>query len=211
MPTAVLPVPATHTRRNALTLITGGCLALASWQSAAAMDISKASMGSAFVLGDKISLAALLSKQGPKAEITGKYLLQGKKVAELLGVKFTPFARPGGDSAQADAAMVHYLIEGDGAQIGVALGKKYDASHGSLFEIAVKSNLLLLLYAPGDSMSTMIAESIESRSKILALPPELWSDLVSKVANKGTQEEVSSAVFVMHKSIANYYVPGTYE
>ena len=156
-----------------------------------------------------MTLAALLYNQGAAAETVNQVLTKAKTIANIFGVQIKPFPAKSSSSAEATADIIHYLIQGDGALIGAALAQRYDDEHGTLFEVAVKSNLLILLYAPGDSLGQSIASLIKTRLESIRLPPELWTGRVTLVDNKRPPDEVKDAVFKMHKDIANFFIPGS--
>ena len=104
------------------------------------------------------------------------------------------------------ASAIHYLIKGDGWSTGKQLVSKYDVTHGVLFEVALKSNLLILLYQPGDDSGLGVL--IKSRCEQIKLPPHLWSDLVAKVGNKAAPDAVREAVFKMQKDVPRFLLEG---
>jgi len=154
-------------------------------------------------LGDNLSVAALLYAQD-KETPAEKYLNKAKELAGALGVEIAAFPAksPGSTSALAD--VIHYLIKGDGAHIGTALDKKYGEEDGILFEISVKSNLLLILYSPGEETGRSISQVIESRCKEIQLPSNLWISLVSAINGQKSEDVVRDAVFEMHNDVATY-------
>ena len=196
-------------RRRVLYLLAlaGFCLPFAGAATRAAED-KNTTKGGAWLLGDNLSFAALLYNQGAAAETVDKFLSKAKTLADILGVQIKPFPAKSAKSAEATADLIHYLIQGDGALIGAALARKYDDEHGTLFEVAVKSNLLILLYAPGDSLGQSIADLIKTRLESIGLPARLWTGVVTLVDNKRPPDEVKDAVFQMHKDIANFFIPG---
>jgi hypothetical protein len=197
-------------RRRVLHLLALATLCLPSFGSATrAAESSNTTKGGAWLLGDNLSLAALLYNQGAAAATVNQALSKAKTLADIFGIEIKPFPAKSANSAAASADVIHYLIQGDGALIGPALTKKYDAEHGTLFEVAVKSNLLILLYAPGDGTGQSIATVIKTRLGSIHLPAALWTDVVTLVNNKRPQGEVKDAVFKMHKDIANFYIPGS--
>jgi hypothetical protein len=197
-------------RRRVLYLLAlAGFGTLLASRASRAADSSNTTKGGAWLLGDKLSLAALLYNQGAPAETVNKVLSGAKTIADIFGLEIKPFPAKAGTSSESTADVLHYLIKGDGAQLGAALARKYDDEHGTLFEVAVKSNLLILLYAPGDSLGQSIASLIKTRLGPIHLPPELWTGVVTLVNNKRPPDEVKDAVFKMHKDIANFYIPGS--
>jgi hypothetical protein len=197
-------------RRNALQLFAGGalCLPLSSVATRAS-EGDNTTKGGAWLLGDNLSLAALLYNQSAPDDMVARFLTKAKKIADILEIEIKPFPAKASDSAEASADIVHYLISGDGAQVGAALAQKFDDEHGILFEVAVKSNLLILLYGPGDDIGHSIAEVIQSRLQSINLPARLWQPVVTLVNNKASPDEVKQAVFKMHKDIADFYIPGS--
>ncbi|HSD93717.1 MAG TPA: hypothetical protein VLB11_11920, partial [Methyloceanibacter sp.] len=75
-------------------------------------------------------------------------------------------------------------------------------SAGTLFEIAVKSNLLILLYEPGNDQG--IADVLQSRCTEIGLPNNLWFDVVNTVRSNSSKEDVKDAIFEMHDNVAAY-------
>ena len=172
-------------RRRVLYLLAlvGLCLPFASPATRAAED-KNTTKGGAWLLGDNLSLAALLYNPGAPAETLNNVLSKAKALADILGVQIKPFPAKSAKTAEATADLIHYLIQGDGALIGAALARKYDDEHGTLFEVAVKSNLLILLYDPGDSLGQSIAGLIKTRLGSIGLPARLWTGVVTLVDNK---------------------------
>jgi hypothetical protein len=197
-------------RRNTLELFAFAGIGLPLASGAARADEGNdTTKGGAWLLGDNLSLAALLYNQGAKDEMVDRFMSKAKKIADIFGVEIKPFPAKASTSAAASADIIHYLIAGDGAQVGVALAQKYDQEHGILFEVAVKSNLLILLYGPGDSLGKSIAQVIQSRLTSIHLPDRLWNGVVTLVNNGASQDDVKDAVFKMHKDIADFYIPGS--
>jgi hypothetical protein len=197
-------------RRRALRslALAGFCLPFAR-VAARAADDSNTTKGGAWLLGDNLSLAALLYNQGVAPDNVNRLLAKAKTIADIFGVQIKPFPAKAAKSSEATADIIHYLIKGDGALIGAALARKYDDDHAALFEVAVKSNLLILLYGPGDDLGQSIAGVIKSRLESIHLPARLWSDVVTAVDDKRSEKEVKDAVFKMHKDIADFYIPGS--
>jgi hypothetical protein len=197
-------------RRNVLKLLAvAGCAVPVAATAVSAEEASKTTEGGAWLLGDNLSLAALLYNQGAPQDTVDRFLAKAKKIADIFGLTIKPFPARAGSSSASSADMIHYLIAGDGAALGAALARKYNDAHGALFEVAVKSNLLILLYAPGDSLGRSIADVIKSRLASIHLPENLWGNVVTLVTNKGTVDAVKQAVFKMHKDVADYFIPGS--
>ena len=197
-------------RRSALRLFASVAIFLALLSAAARAEVgNNTTKGAAWLLGDNLSLAALLYNQGASGEMVDRFLSKAKKIADIIGLEIKPFPAKAASSSEATADIIHYLIKGDGAQIGASLADKLDDEHGILFEVAVKSNLLILLYGPGDDLGRSIGEVIKSRLESIHLPERLWSGVVTLINKSASAEDVKQAVFKMHKDIADFYIPGS--
>jgi hypothetical protein len=210
MPAEIPPEMDVPSRRRVLRALALAGIGLPFMGAAArAAESANTTKGGAWLLGDNLSLAALLYNQGAAPENVSRLLAKAKTLADIFGVEIKPFPAKAAKASEATAAIIHYLIKGDGALIGAALAKKYDDEHGVLFEVAVKSNLLILLYGPGDDLGQSIAGVIKTRLETIHLPPRLWNGVVTAVADKRPTGEVKDAIFKMHKDVANFYIPGS--
>src|SRR6185369_7082953 len=98
----------------------------------------------------------------PKASVD-KVFQNAAAIGTSLGVTVPPLPDLPLNREQAKAALVDYILTKAGAPIAEALGKSYGGDHSALFEVSVKSNLLLLLYAPGDAIGTSVATVLRKR------------------------------------------------
>lgn len=160
----------------------------------------------AWLLGDNLSLAGLLYAQGSTnaQDTSAKLFAKSEKIANAVGLLVKPFPPRAKTTSATYADVLHYLIKGDGALLGAALAKKYGKDRAILYELSVKSNLLILLYAPGEDSG--ISKVIVSRSNELGLPKPLWTGLVEAIEKKQKPSDVKDLVFKMHKDVAEYLV-----
>src|SRR5580658_1792565 len=88
-------------RRNALQLFAfaGICLPFAS-HSARATEGDNTTKGGAWLLGDNLSLAALLYNQGVADEMVDRFLSKAKKIADIFSIEIKPFPAKAADSAE---------------------------------------------------------------------------------------------------------------
>jgi hypothetical protein len=189
-------------RRGMLTLAITGALFLVlgiAEVSAAAEDLAKAA---AWRLGDQLSLAGLLYAQGNQDDKVEELLTGIKPLAEAMELEIKPFPPRSADSSQTYADVIHYLIAGDGADLGSQIAQKFGTPAGTLFEVSVKSNLLILLYQPGEDQG--IGGVIQARMSEIGLPENLWMGVVTAINNKASEGDVKDAVFKMHDDVAAY-------
>lgn len=157
-----------------------------------------------WILGDKMSLAAIAYGRGLDQATVDKLLDDAKQIAQMLGVTVSPLPPKDANNSKTLATLIQYLIKGDGWATGTAILNKYDNAHATLFEVSVKSNLLLLLYAPGDDSG--IGAIIKARCESIGLPRSLWSNLVNLIQRKATYDQVKDEVFKLHKDVASHFL-----
>lgn len=162
-------------------------------------DLAKAA---AWRLGDQLSLAGLLYAQGNQEDKVAELLSGIKPLAEAMQLEIKPFPPRSTDSSQTYADVIHYLIAGDGADLGSQIAQKFGSAAGTLFEVSVKSNLLILLYQPGEDQG--IGGVIQARMSEIGLPENLWMGVVTAINNKASEGDVKDAVFKMHDDVATY-------
>jgi hypothetical protein len=83
-----------------------------------------------------------------------------------------------------------------------AAAAKFGKDAGLLYDAAIKSNLLLLLYEPGDDHG--LGGVIRSRMSEAGLPEQLWIGVVKAIDGKASQSELKDAVLKMHEAVASY-------
>jgi hypothetical protein len=165
-------------------------------------EVSPVAKAAAWRIGDHMSLAGLLYAQGGEEENVKELVDSVKPLTEAMKIPIKPFPPHEANQIETYAAVIEYLIKGDGAEIGRQMGKDFGKEAGTLYEIAVKSNLLILLYEPGNDQG--IADVIQTRCTEVGLPNNLWFDLVNTVRGSASKEDVKSAVFKMHDDVAAY-------
>ena len=190
------------TRRRLCAWALGGALFLLGASPLPAAEESAVAKAAAWRIGDHMSLAGLLYAQGGEQQNVDELIASVKPLTEAMQIKINPFPPRGATQVETYAEVIQYLIKGDGAEVGRQIGKDFGKSAGMLFEIAVKSNLLILLYEPGDDQG--IADVLQSRCTEIGLPNNLWFDMVNTVRSNGSKEDVKDAVFKMHDEVAAY-------
>lgn len=160
-----------------------------------------------WMLGSKLSLAALGHSRGADAQLTDPILAQIRPAAEALGTWIPAFPERSGSETEDTARILNYLMDTAGKTIGRELNLSYPPDHAALFELGMKSNLLHILYYPGDELGTNIATVITDRSKTARLPEYLWSPVVRMVNQQAPMQTVTNAVQKMHKDISIYLAP----
>jgi len=190
------------TRRGLVAGALLGALMLLLGASAARAEESAVAKAASWRIGDHLSLAGLLYAQGGEEGNVEELLSSIRPLTEAMQIAIKPFPPRAATQIETYAEMIQYLIKGDGAEIGRQIAQKFGKEAGTLFEISVKSNLLILLYEPGEDQG--IAGVLQSRCTEIGLPNNLWLDVVIAVNGKASKDEVKNAVFKMHDDVATY-------
>ena len=156
----------------------------------------------AWRLGDRLSLAACLFARGGQDDAVERLLSSIKPIAETMGVTIAPFPPRAATNVVTYGEVIVYLVEGAGAETGRALAAKFGKDAGLLYDAAIKSNLLLLLYEPGDDHG--LGGVIRSRMSEAKVPEQLWIGVVKAIDSKAPQSELKDAVLKMHEAVASY-------
>ena len=158
----------------------------------------------AWDLGTDLGLAAVGHASGaPKASVTA-VMAKAKTLAATIPVDVPELPAKTGDKAKDSAASIQYLITQAGEPIGKALRARHDVAHVALFEMAAKSQLLLLLYAPGDSLGESLVSVIKRNAPRASLPDNLWMPVADKVQAGAPFAEVKAAVTRMHADVSKH-------
>jgi hypothetical protein len=163
----------------------------------------------AWLLGSNLSLAALAHDRGVAAKNVPLWFADAQAAAKVLGTTLPELPEPAkvGDTGLASQQVVNYLLV-NGQRIGHELAKQNDAQEGALLEIAIKSNILLLLYAPDTSAGKSIGAAIEQVAPQAKLPAELWRPLVDALNKQAPPKDVQAVVRKMHADIEQYLARG---
>lgn len=158
----------------------------------------------AWDIGSKLSLAALGHGRGASESAVGGVMGKANDMARELDVEIPSLPENTGDTTKDSAAALNYLMRTAGDSIAKKLKDKHSEEHAALFEMALKSNMLMMLYSPDDSMGRSIAGVIKDRGAKAGLSESLWQPVVDKIEEKASFEEVKTAVSKMHKDISEY-------
>jgi hypothetical protein len=170
-----------------------------------AADPARGPRRMAWLLGSNLSLAALANDRAAAADKVADWFDKSQRLATLLGTSVTDLpARPAADQIDphADKAM-EYLFD-QGQSIGQHLATQYGDDHAALFELAVKSNILLVLYQPEAPVVKSLTVAIDQAAERANLPSELWQPLIKLLDDNAPAKEVRDAVFQLHADVDRY-------
>lgn len=148
-----------------------------------------------------MSIAALANDRGIAADQVPKWFAEAEMMAGLLGVNLVPLPdRPTEAPATGAPNALKYLsaqltaIRGD-------INHRHGPEVAALFDLALRSNLLLIYNAPGSAGVTQIANSIGTVAPRTGLPAEFWQPLLDLLANGAPEATVRLAVRKMHADV----------
>jgi hypothetical protein len=152
-----------------------------------------------------MSLAALANDRGVATQNVPAWLEHSRKAARFLGTTVSDLPEPTSttESAAASKQVINYLLV-NGQRIGSELSKRHNTGESSLFEVALKSNILLVLYTPDATEGKSIARAISQAAPKAQLPAELWQPLVDAIEKQAGAAEVRAAVQKMHTDVDKY-------
>jgi hypothetical protein len=181
-----------------------GCLSIAVLGQAPAGMTKQVSRQLAWDLGDTLSLAAIANAQGVQKATVDSMFGKATEAGKRFGVTIPALPVNSGNKISDQAEALAYILRKIGGPMGGILNKDYDEEHALLFEISLKSNILLIIYGPGESTTGSIVGVIKTRSERIGLPPKLIANLLSLIEAQATYEKVKPAVFQMHRDVASY-------
>jgi hypothetical protein len=139
------------------------------------------------------------------ATSVNKWFDEAASAARLLGTTIPdlPESAAAFDGGQASQRVLDYLgIQYD--RIARDLSKNGNTENAALFEIALKSNILILLYSPGNSSAASVSAAISRAGQQAKLPAQLWQPLVDMLGKQTPVDDVRAAVRKMHKDVDEY-------
>jgi len=161
----------------------------------------------AWLLGSKLSLATVAHDRGWATEKVAALMDEARQAADALGTTFMPLPThpPMGENQTTMSNAHRYLLQ-QGQQIWQDLATTHGLDHAALFEMAVKSNVLLVLYEPGGSAANAISAAIAQSAPRSGIPEDLWRPLLAAIAKKAPPDELHDAVRRMHMEVDHLLV-----
>ncbi len=159
----------------------------------------------AWLLGSRLSLAALANDRGVAAKSVPEWFADAQQSAKILKTTVPALPSPSalGDTEPISKQVMDYLLV-NGQRIGHDLTKQYGAAEASLFEIALKSNLLLLIYRPGTLTVDSISAAIQESAARAKLPEKLWMPLIDALNSQAPPKEVQADVRKLHGDVDQF-------
>ncbi len=156
----------------------------------------------AWKMSSRWSYAAAIYAKGLGEDFYGDSLQQATYAAELLDLELPEF--PTIEKEDLEAAMIDYLIHTGRTQLADQLAVGYSPEYGALAELAIKSNVLLLVYTPKSQHLGPIVNSIRRAAENSTLPPSLWDELVELLERRSPFSEVKASILRLHQQVGVY-------
>lgn len=125
-------------------------------------------------------------------------------LAGALGTTVAPLPKKTGDSARDSAAVLGYLLRGTGRSLAQFLEETYGADHAALFELAVKAQVLNVLYEPGKGASSGLRQGIHDSATRAGLPKELWQPLYDRMGTGASMKEIQGEIGTLRTAVRAY-------
>ncbi len=159
----------------------------------------------AWILGTKLGTALVGKQAGESEAVVNELVATSSALAGALGVKVPTLPNRSDDTKTEPAAEVQYFMLNGVTPISQQLTKKYDRRHADLFEIAMKSSLLAIIYVPGDDQSLSLAKELEDHANRCKLPGKTWRPLIDSIRKKESFDVVTKTrLREMHNSIREH-------
>jgi hypothetical protein len=159
----------------------------------------------AWILGSKLSLAALANDRGIAPEDVPKWFEEAQAAAAALNVQIIPLPEraESQNSEPASKAVLGYVLDQE-KTISKQLASSVGDQDAAVFQLAMRSNLLLLLNSPGSKAVETISKSVAALGPRTGLPAELWQPLLDTLAQGATPADVRTQVRQMHTDIGRH-------
>lgn len=179
-------------------------------QSAPAADDAQLppSDAMAWALGTNLGITAVLYEGGAAAEKIADRMKTVAALADALGARAPELPkRDAQTDAKFAAEVLHYMLRGV-EPLAKDIQAQHSQRHSSLFEMAIKSSTLAIIYVPGDETGLSVAQVMEDRGKRCQLPSELWKPLVDAIRGNASADDVKRKMLHMHSSVQKHLMAG---
>lgn len=161
-------------------------------------------LSQAWILGSRLSVAATMNAQSMDKAAVDKQFAQAAAAANAFAIKLPPLPARKGAKVEDSATALQYLLRSTGEPIGGMLNRSHSAEHAAIFEIALKANTLLILYAPGDATANTVAGVIKARSVNAKYLNAFTSDLQELIQIKATYAFVRDELFRLNTAVPGF-------
>jgi hypothetical protein len=159
--------------------------------------------GQMYLLGQKLAQAAMVNGRA-EAGVVDRTFKAATTVADItLQMKLEPLPATTGDKAKDGAAGMHYLLNGQGKELGQKISQDFGETSAATYELAVKVNMLPMLYIddPKDTMADTMVEVFTRLSTKAKLPDTALGPIIAKMKARAPMNEVTDMALDLNKSL----------
>ena len=167
--------------------------------------------GQMYLLGQKLAQAAMVNGRAAP-DLVARTFKAASTVADItLKTKLAPLPEPTGDSAKDGAAGLHYLLNGQGKELGEKIADEFGDASVAAYELALKVNMIPVLYIddPKDKMADGLADVFTRLATKAKLPDSAMGPMIAKLRARAPMSEVTDLSFDLNDTlpvaIANVY------
>ena len=176
------------------------CLFLAILQptNSSAQDASEASvLAISFEMGSRLGQAAMLALAGAPEGLVEDHLTIAKACARVVGIRLPDLPKLIGDPETDELTTAQFVV---GTGVESQLRQRFGRNPALAFEVATKTNLLLVFYSPSDDLglTSLVAEGMVS----LGLPHTLWEAIPAADKAGASEREMRNLVLNMLVQVA---------
>jgi hypothetical protein len=158
-----------------------------------------------WLLGSRLSLAALANDRGIAAEDVPKWFQEARSMAGLLQVPLGELpARPADSQGNGPSREVLAYLVDQGKIIGGQLATDHGVENAALFQMAWTSNLLLVMNQPDLAPVQHVIKLVTGAAERSQLPAKLWQPLLDTLANGSPAAAVRTAVRQLHADVESH-------
>jgi hypothetical protein len=158
-----------------------------------------------WLIGWKLGLATLGQTRGAAPDLVERMFEESRARSAALNVRLPALPEATSNSATDTARAIHYLLNEAGESVGKQLTRLYGPGASALFELAIKSSLALLLYAPDDDMGQTLADVIDRSGRQAGLPATIYAPLVKKMRARAPYPEVKAMIGGLDDGITAHF------
>jgi hypothetical protein len=159
--------------------------------------------GQMYLLGQKLAQAAMVNGRAAPDLVERTFKAAGTVADITLQTKLAPLPEVTGDRAKDGAAGMHYLLNGQGKELGEKIATDFGDTSVAAYELAIKVNMLPMLYIddPKDTMGDTMAEVFTRLATKAKLPDSAMGPIVAKMKARAPMKEVTDMALDLNKSL----------
>ena len=172
--------------------------------TAATTQSGNSPKSTSFQLGSSLGLSMALHNANPTAGATQKTVDKTRLLAREFGKNLPKYPELSSNRAQNQSVLLKFAVKTVGSPFAKAVRDQYGNSEMQLFEMGLKSNLLLLIYQPGQDTAKSIAKSITTTAEANDVPRNVWKQLVEAIEDGASFGEIKGHVMAMNRDMTRH-------